>query len=169
VPSSLKTPSIIIPYNFIPVTIDFSKVTERLYTGGSIVNKKDVKTLKVFGITHILNGMYSNNEKALIESVCRDIVYKWNPTDDDAKPKSTEWFKIAIDFGVKVISNPGFILYVHCAAGVNRGPSMLYAIMRALGYSVQDAVLQIKRSRKCAEIAYLYDAERALKELGWIR
>jgi hypothetical protein len=101
--------------------------------------------------------------------------YLWHPTEDDGAVKPPGWFAKAITFALPAIcqyrlineSRARGIIYFHCAAGFNRGPSLCYAFMRVLGYSALDAEGQI-RSRRQVGLRYKGDAETALKALGWI-
>jgi hypothetical protein len=61
------------------------------------------------------------------------LVYLHDPTLDNGLPKPVLWFEPAIAFALTALCAPGNVVYVPCDAGVNRGPSMCYAIMRALG------------------------------------
>lgn len=147
---------------------DFSRITERLYTGGMISNEEGLQQLLNQGVTHVIDAMAENNDYKLLK-VHPKIVYLWNgEKDDGVHPKPVEWFEKAINFALEALVKPGTIIYTHCAAGVNRGPSLTYAIMRAIGYSGAEAYLQIKQRRPQAMMAYAQDADQALLKLGWI-
>jgi len=149
-------------------TCDFSKITERLYTGGMISNAEGLKLLLDQGVTHVIDAMSEENDFRLLK-LHPEITYLWNGVPDDGvHPKPVEWFEKAINFALTALVKPGTIIYTHCAAGVNRGPSLTYAIMRAIGYSGADAYLQIKQRRPQAMMAYANDADQALLKLGWI-
>lgn len=49
----------------------------------------------------------------------------------------------------------------NCAAGINRGPSMCYALLRAMGLGPTEAERAIRRVRPFATMRYRPDAERA--------
>lgn len=146
---------------------DFSRITERLFCGGQINDSADVNALCLAGITHVIDAQIERNDGPLMISGIR---YLWAPTaDDGVHPKPVEWFKDAISFAMSAFLLPGCAVLTHCRAGVNRGPSLAYAIMRAQGWSAGQAMAQLKANRPIVQVAYANDAEVALKSLYWIR
>lgn len=79
---------------------------------------------------------------------------------DDGLPKPPQWFHRGIEIAKHVMANGK--LLVHCESGVNRGPSMAYAILLSQGMSPQDARLQVLHSCHISNIRYQADAERAV-------
>jgi protein-tyrosine phosphatase len=57
----------------------------------------------------------------------------------------------------------------HCAHGVNRGPSLAYAILRAQGWPRHDAYALLKERRPQVRVGYRDDADAALRALRWTR
>lgn len=149
-------------------TIDYSKITERLYTGGLIASENDLSVLLGEGVTHVIDAMEEYNEFRLF-ATHHKITYLWNGTKDDGQIKPVMWFDKAVTFALTALASPGNTIYCHCAAGVNRGPSLTYAILRALGLSRPEAFLLIKKKRPQALVAYKDDADTALKILGWVK
>jgi hypothetical protein len=89
------------------------------------------------------------------------------PVPDNGVNKPTSWFKAAIDFCLPILRSGGKV-YIHCHAGMNRGPSLAYAVHRAYtGASHQESFDLIKRCRDVALIGYAADADKALVELGY--
>lgn len=147
---------------------DFSKITERLYTGGMIADIESLEQLLNEGVTHVIDAMSEADDLRLLKNHPK-VTYIWDGAlDDGVHPKPVEWFEKAINFALEALVKPGTIIYTHCAAGVNRGPSLTYAIMRAIGYSGAEAYLKIKERRPQAMMAYANDADQALLKLGWI-
>ena len=70
-----------------------------------------------------------------------------------------------------ILVRPGQIVFTHCAAGHNRGPSLAYAVLRAQGWYAKDAIdlIHVERPATIGGIVYAADADRALKQLGWTR
>jgi protein-tyrosine phosphatase len=148
---------------------DHSQITERLYTGGMIASADELDSLLAEGITHVIDAMSEQDDCRLLRTHPK-VTYLWNGVlDDGVHPKPAEWFEKAVIFALEALSHPGATIYTHCAAGVNRGPSLTYAIMRAIGYSGSEAYLKIKERRPQAMMAYANDADKALFKLGWIR
>ena len=51
---------------------------------------------------------------------------------------------------------------------INQGPSMAYAIMRAMGFSASDAEGCIRAARPYVGLLYRADADRAVVNLGYV-
>ena len=151
------------------MVFSWSKITERLYTGGGIENIRDVATLVNEGVTHVIDARADKDDASLLLRVHPTLIYLWNPTEDDGEPKPTEWFDNALQFGIRALSRPSCTVFCHCSAGVNRGPSLVYTIMRAQGWCESAAKLLIHRKRPETQngIRYANDAEIALRNLGW--
>jgi protein-tyrosine phosphatase len=87
--------------------------------------------------------------------------------NDDGHVKPIDWFKRAIDFALPALALPNTKIYAHCAAGINRGPSLAYAILRAQGLEANLAYSLIKTARPISFIGYAKDADIAIKSLGY--
>lgn len=148
------------------IVVDFNWISNRLATGGFIISKEGLSLMKSNGITHIINCAADFNEQSLFT---RDLSFEYLfvGVNDDFKPKSVDWFKSIIDFGLSALSKPGSKVYCHCAAGINRGPSGAYAILRAQGFTKEIAELLIKKNRPIAGIAYKDSADIAITKLGY--
>jgi dual specificity phosphatase 3 len=147
---------------------DFNFITERLACGAQINGAADIDALIAAGITHVIDAQIERNDGDLLRA---GMIYVWDPTADDGQPKPSIWFQRAIDVALGAFCDPGAIVLTHCAAGVNRGPSLAYAIMRALGWRVTDAIsaLHQYRPQTMTGVRYAVDAETALKQLGWTK
>lgn len=150
------------------IMVDFSFITERLATGAAINDANDVGTLVSAGITHIINCRTDFDDSGLF-AYHPQIIYLWDGTDDDGQhPKPAEWFNRGIVFALQALVMPKTKVYAHCAAGVNRGPSLAYAVLRSLGLSASASEGMIRSARPQVGLAYKEDAELALKQLGYI-
>lgn len=150
------------------MSYDMSQVTDRLFVGANVNSVDDVADIKRAGITHVID-LNNDDEEPLFPST-GGIALLSDPTDDDGQPKPAKWFAPAIDFGVGALSHPGFKLLTHCAMGINRGPSIGFAVLRALGFPADNILDLIHRARPQTIIGVRYhqDAEAALKQLGWL-
>lgn len=142
-----------------------------LYCGGDdyLYSDQALADLKQIGITHVLDCRAEHRWEASKRDVVRrkhSFVYRVNGTNDDLKPKSVAYFKRSLTFGIKALADPKAKLFVHCAAGINRGPSSAYAILRAVGYDEIEAEGLLRTKRPGVWIAYLDDAEKAVRKLG---
>jgi len=80
----------------------------------------------------------------------------WNPTDDDFLPKSPELLKRGVDFALEALEDPEARLYIHCAAGVHRAPMMTLAILCALDWEIEAAMVLIETRRPVVDFADVY-------------
>jgi hypothetical protein len=139
-------------------------VTARLATGGALTGPSDLDALAALGITHVIDCRTEFDDGTLL---AQRFHYVYAPTADDGQPKAPAWFQPGIAFALQALSQPQNRVYAHCAAGVNRGPSMCYAIMRALGWPGVIALSTIKTARPVAQVRYSGDADAALAALGY--
>jgi dual specificity phosphatase 3 len=146
--------------------VDFNFVHSRLATGGAVSTLQDVNELADAGITHVLSCRSFAPEQEFIKH-SRIIDWLHNPTEDDLVAKPVTWFLKGITFALGALAFAGTKVYVHCNMGRNRGPSMAYAILRAQGLFPEVAEKLIRDARPCVTLAYLHDADRAVKLLNY--
>lgn len=141
---------------------DWSIITPRIACGGAL-GGDDVCGLLRYGYTHVLDLRHTSPD----ERYLRDFVYHWNPARDDGREKSVRWFEESINFAMGCLLVPNQRLYVGCHQGNSRAPSVVYAILMALGIPSSLAYNLIIDNRMGVGIRYAVDAERAVKELGY--
>ncbi len=130
-------------YNWIvgrPV-LRYSPVTPQLYVGGQI-NASGWRWLAAHGLTADLN-LRSEFDDAAHGVAPRS--YLWLPTDDDHAP-TLEQLQTGVDFIRRNIEGGGKV-YVHCAAGVGRAPTMAVAYLISTGLSVEQAWALVRAIR----------------------
>lgn len=135
-------------------------ITDRIAVGSGVDSRDGVCGRAHDGITHVIDCRVS----AWAERHYRGsgVEFFHNPTHDDGSEQPAEWFHRGINYALGVLAKPGTKLLIHCAAGINRSPSLTYAVLRALGYDRTAAVAAIETARPVARVRYLHDAERAL-------
>ena len=69
-----------------------------------------------------------------------------------------EWFWDGVDFALEALKDRHAQVLAHCHMGINRGPSMAFAIMLALGTDPVAGLSAIRRARPIAAISYAGDA-----------
>ena len=150
------------------MSISWNFILPRLATGGQIGTPADVQELVKAGITAVINCNRGEDDAKLLSSL-PGVAYLNNPTDDDGQPKPVTWFQASLEFALPILARPNQRVYAHCAAGVNRGPSTCFAIMRALGFGSLAANGEIVFHRPvcAAGIRYADDADKAVKALGY--
>lgn len=145
---------------------DFTMITPRLATGAAIASADDVAQLMAAGITAVVDCRAEFDDGPLLAS--SGLAYLWDGTADDGKAKPPAWFAPALAFALPLLAQPRQVVYLHCAAGRNRGPSMCYAVMLALGWLAGAAEAQIRAARPQVGLAYMADARGAVVALGYV-
>jgi protein-tyrosine phosphatase len=93
--------------------------------------------------------------------------YLWNPTDDDGALKPVEYWARTLAFVMPLLAQPHMKVLLHCAAGINRGPSNALCVLVAQGISPALAHTMIVTARPQARIRYQSDAVAACTALGF--
>jgi hypothetical protein len=119
----------------------YSRVTPQLWVGGQF-GKRGKRKLERYGVVGDVNLRVEFDDAehglALAE-------YCHLPTIDDDAP-TIEHLQQGAAFMQRVIADGGQV-YVHCAGGVGRAPTMAAAYLITQGYSLDDAVALIKKTR----------------------
>ena len=151
-----------------PDQVDFVFVHPRVATGGAPGSKRDIRILREAGITAIVT-LAVELERETADLVAGRIPHLLNGIHDDGECQPTEWFARTIEFAKVNLADPDAKLYVHCAAGINRGPSGAYAVLRALGDSPSEARARIVEARPITRLglAYAGCADAAIDALGF--
>lgn len=134
--------------------MDISWLTERIALGGGIWNEDNMDELVQLGVTHIINMQIEFDDRPLAAGFPVEVLH--NPTDDDFQPKPPQLFQIGVSFALEALEDPGSKIYIHCAAGVHRAPMMALALMRALGWPLDDAMDLIQKRRWEVDWANVY-------------
>ena len=141
-------------------------ITPRLATGGAIGgDPQNVLVLHMAGVTAIIDCQAELDDSPVLAQ--SGMAYLYNPTQDDGQTKSPFWFARSLSFALPLLAQPHQMIYAHCAAGVNRGPSTLYAILRAVGIPPDQAMAMLKAARPQVNVAYAKDADTAIPQLGY--
>lgn len=153
----------------------FSQITERVFTGGEMSagpglppDVSGVDALAAAGVTHVIDCRDDFDDAPLL-TAHPAILYLWNGTADDGRPKPSAWFARSLAFALPMFAQPRTKLYCHCQAGINRGPSTAYAVLRALGFGRAEmlALIRLKRPVTLVGIRYADDADKAIADLGY--
>lgn len=142
-------------------------VDEQILVGGSINDAADWTHIRDdFGIGAVLSLEIERSD----EGKGLDVPYLRLGMPDDGGPKPCEYWASGIAFAYGVLQ-PGRRLYVHCALGNSRSPSMAYAILRtSMKLSPSAALQRFQRSRPewgthPVQATYLNSAEAAINAL----
>ena len=134
--------------------MDMTWVTDRIAVGGGIWTETNMAEVVAEGVTHVIDMQIEFDDTRLAEPYGVKVL--WNPTDDDFKPKPPELFQRGVDFALIALEDPEAKIFIHCAAGVHRAPMMTLAVLRALGWSLADAVKEIEEKRDVVDFADVY-------------
>ncbi len=134
--------------------MDMTWITERVALGGGIWNARNMEELAQAGVTHVVNMQVEFDDRPLAEPYGVRVL--WNPTDDDFLPKPPELLKRGVDFALEALDEPTARLYVHCAAGVHRAPMMTLAVLCAMEWEMEAAMVLIETRRPVVDFADVY-------------
>jgi protein-tyrosine phosphatase len=134
--------------------MDMTWVTDRIAVGGGIWREEKMLEVVRAGVTHIIDMQIEFDDTRLAEPY--GIKVLWNPTDDDFEPKPPELFQRGVEFALTALDDAETRLFIHCAAGVHRAPMMALAVLRALGFDLENAMDMIQRRRAAADFADVY-------------
>jgi len=110
------------------------------------------------GVTHIVDVRCEWSDEAEVRRLQPAVTYHWVGTDDAGSGQPDEWFDTGVDAAVEAMGDPTAMAMVHCHMGVNRGPSMAFAVMLAMGWHPVAAVEAIRAARPIAAVLYAMDA-----------
>jgi len=119
----------------------YSRITPQIYVGGQY-GRRGKRKLEAAGITAGLNLRTEFDDAAhglALEQYCH------LPTVDDDAP-SMEHLHKGVSFIRRVLSGGGRV-YIHCAGGVGRAPTMAAAYFVTQGMTVPEALALIRRTR----------------------
>ena len=146
--------------------MDLTWVTDRIAVGGGIWNDRNMIDIVREGVTHIIDMQVEFDDTRLAEPYGVRVL--WNPTDDDFRPKAPMLFRRGVEFAMDALEDPEAKVFIHCAAGVHRAPMMALAVLRAHGWSLEDAVDLIEEKRDVVDFAdvYVQSVEKFMRQ--WV-
>jgi protein-tyrosine phosphatase len=143
-----------IPRGAIKGAMDMSWITDRIAVGGGIWVESKMAEVVRAGVTHIIDMQIEFDDTAIAEPFGVEVL--WNPVDDDFQPKPPEVLHRGVEFALNALEEPDAKVYIHCAAGVHRAPMMALAVLRAMGWELEDAKELILGRRYVVDFADVY-------------
>jgi protein-tyrosine phosphatase len=134
--------------------MDITWLTDRIAVGGGIWTSDNMAKVAKAGITHIIDMQIEFDDTPL--AAAHGIEVLWNPTDDDFETKPADLFRRGVDFANAALEGADAKLFIHCAAGVHRGPMMALALLGSMGWRVRDAIHLIEARRPAADLPEVY-------------
>lgn len=110
------------------------------------------------GITHIIDVRDEWTDEAMVADIAPHLHYTHLGVDDAGQPMEDSWFDLGVAAAIEALRDPDSRVLVHCHMGVNRGPSMAFAILLALGFNSRRALEAIVEARPIAAVLYAGDA-----------
>ena len=146
--------------------VDMTWLTDRIAVGGGIWTEEKMIEVVRAGVTHIIDMQIEFDDTPLAEPYGVQVL--WNAVDDDFRLKPPDVFQRGVDFARAAFDDPDAKVFIHCAAGVHRAPMMALAVLRAEGWSLEDASRLIVGRRPVADLAdvYVRSVESFMAELS---
>jgi hypothetical protein len=119
----------------------YCQISPDLYVGGQM-NARGWHWLAARGLTASLN-MRSEFDDAVYGLGSEN--YLWLPTDDDHAP-TLDQLRQGVGFIRETLERGGSV-YVHCASGVGRAPTMAAAYLVSTGLTPGEALALIRKTR----------------------
>ena len=111
------------------------------------------------GVTHIADVRAEWSDEDFVMRHAPEVEYLYFPTHDNGGAQSDRWFNNAVDAIVDALhANPRHKVLLHCHMGVNRAPSLAFAVLLQLGWDAVEALEQIRAVRPIAGILYAVQA-----------
>jgi protein-tyrosine phosphatase len=114
--------------------------------------------LAELGITHLIDCRLEWDDERQFARELPDIRYLHHGIDDAGQDVPGEWFDAAINW-IEAAGDDAVVL-THCHMGINRGPSLGFAVLLHQGWDPVDAIAAIREARPIANVWYAEDAVR---------
>lgn len=140
-------------------------VTDKLLIGGDLdyrsreLATEQIVELHDIGVTHVIDVRVEWSDADWVAELLPGLEYFHHGIDDAGQAVPAEWFQTGVDYALEALDSGGMVL-AHCHMGINRGPSLGFAVLLALGWDAVDALDAIRRVRPIAYVAYAEDALR---------
>ena len=135
--------------------LDISWITERLAIGAAPKTKEALIQLTRSGVNHLIDLRGERKPNDVLADSDELAVY-WVPAYDDWLPKNTKLFLSLSGLCYSLIRNSNGKLAICCGAGEHRAPLGGAVALLTMGYSLDDAIEMIKKSRSVAEFLPVY-------------
>lgn len=138
-------------------------VTERLVVGGDLdvfdadLASRQLAELVGAGVTHVVDCRFELDDAETWAQV-PGVGYRRFPVDDAGQRIPPAWFEAGVTHVLDALSDPDAVVLTHCHMGVNRGPSMGFAVLLGLGCDPVSAIDAIRTARPIANVYYAEDA-----------
>ncbi len=137
-------------------------VTSTLAVGGDIdgyderLASRQLHELEALGITHVIDCRGEWSDEGVFAEALPTVGYLHHGMDDAGQDVPAAWFDAAIAW----LDGAGLdaVVLTHCHMGINRGPSLGFAVLLHQGWDPVDAIAAIRAARPIANVWYAGDA-----------
>lgn len=141
--------------------LDF--VTPQIATGGDLPPIWDdlvpaLQSWQDLGITHVIDNRQEWSDEDVVFALAPGVAYLYNGVDDAGRGQPDRWFDNGVAWARQALIDPDAKILIHCHMGINRGPSLTYAVLLDHGYDPVEAIDAIRTSRPIAGVLYAEDA-----------
>lgn len=140
-------------------------VTPRLAFGGDLSSyDDDLAALQVteichLGVTHVVDVRIEWSDAQTFADHAPQVQYLHHGMDDAGQAVPPEWFEHAVGWIESAwADDPDAVVLTHCHMGINRGPSLAFAVLLALGWDPVEAISALRAARRQANVWYAADA-----------
>ena len=140
-------------------------VTPQLAVGGDLnafddtLASEQLDDLLRLGITHVLDVRLEWDDAQTFAERAPHVRYLHHGMDDAGQAVPPEWFERVAGWAEDAYrEDPDAVVLAHCHMGINRGPSVGFAILLALGWDAVEAIAAVRRARPVANVWYAADA-----------
>jgi dual specificity phosphatase 3 len=138
-------------------------VLPRLATGGDLhhdnaIGERQLIDLINQGVTHIVDCRMEADDEEFVHGLDPEMGYLHIGVDDDGGHMPHGWYEHGTHWILEALDDSDAVVFVQCHMGINRGPSLTYAAMLAIGYDPVAAIDIIRNARPVAAVGYAEDA-----------
>jgi dual specificity phosphatase 3 len=133
-------------------------VTPRLAVGGDLSSDparslRQLAEICHLGITHVVDVRSEWSDYDVVARSAPQLRYLHHGMDDAGQAVPAEWFEKAVTWiEAAWAQDPDAIVLTHCHAGINRGPSLGFAVLLALDWDPVEAISAIRAARPQANV-----------------
>ena len=149
---------------YYPIRSPSNSADWRIAFGPEPTSESERRSLAAAGITHVLDLRAESTGDANSWANL-GVSYDRDPQIDDGRRQPVSSYVDGVSFAQDALETPGAKVFVHCAAGQYRSPAMVYAVLRAAGYSPSDAWAMVVGARANVYDQYRASAEAAVASL----
>jgi len=140
-------------------------VTPQLAVGGDLssedegLSRRQLAEICELGITHVVDTRLEWSDEQAMAEHATHVQYLHHGMDDAGQQVPHEWFEEAVSWVEAAYEeNSDAVVLTHCHMGINRGPSLGFAVLLAQGWDPVEAISAIRAARPQANVWYAADA-----------